>query len=194
MEIILASQSPRRKELLTQMGIRNFIVCPACGDEVMDKSMPPQEIVKALSAQKAQQVQAVSGQDALIIASDTIVVCQNEILGKPTDEKQAQDMLTLLSGRTHSVYTGIAVVRGDKCLLDSTKTDVRFRPLGDTEIKAYIKTGEPMDKAGAYGIQGYASVFIEEIFGDYYSVMGLPICKLGGMLSQFGVEPFSYIT
>ena len=185
MEIILASQSPRRKELLQLMGL-DFQIQVADIDETMDKSCAPFEEVARVSAMKAQAVQA--GEDAVVIAADTIVVCEGKILGKPHSEKEAADMLRLLSGKSHQVMTGFTVRRGSRVKPHAEVSNIRFRPLEEGEINAYVATGEPMDKAGAYGIQGKASLFVSGLEGDYYNVMGLPICALGQCLREFGVK------
>ena len=188
MSIILASQSPRRRELLGQMGITDFIVRPAKGEEVVDPALTPAQLVEALSAQKAAEVAASAGPDDLIIAADTVVAIDGKVLGKPHSTYEAAAMLTLLSGRAHTVYTGVTVRRGTDILTRYEATDVRFRPLTPAEISAYIATGEPMDKAGSYGIQGYGALLVEGIAGDYSNVVGLPVCCLGRMLTEFGVD------
>ena len=187
MSIILASQSPRRRELLGQMGITDFIVRPAKGEEVVDPSLTPAQLVEALSAQKAAEV-AAADSDALVIAADTVVAIDGKVLGKPHSTDEATAMLTTLSGRTHTVYTGVTVRQGEKILTRHEATDVRFRPLSAHEIAAYIATGEPMDKAGSYGIQGYGALLVQGISGDYSNVVGLPVCCLGRMLTEFGVD------
>ena len=187
MQIILASQSPRRRELLTQMGLSDFIIRPAQGEEIIDPALSPNELVKTLSAQKAAEV-AQTAPEALIIAADTVVTADGRVLGKPRDEEDAVAMLRFLSGRTHTVYTGVTVCRGANSLSHAEATQVRFRPLSDEEIAAYVATGEPMDKAGAYGIQGIGALLVEGIEGDYFNVVGLPVCRLGQMLREFGVD------
>ena len=186
MKVILASGSPRRKELLEMLGLE-FEIHPAKGEEKADAGMSPEKLVCALAGAKAAEV-AVEYPDALIIAADTIVWAENEVLGKPKNEADAVRMLKLLSGRSHKVYTGLAVSRGDKTELAAEETEVIFRVLDEDEINAYVATGEPLDKAGAYGIQGKASVFVEGIKGDYYNVMGLPLCRLGEILRSIGVR------
>ena len=183
MEIVLASASPRRRQLLEQVGLR-FTVRPADIDETMNPAADPAEEVGRLSARKAAAVTAEP--DTLVIAADTIVCMENRILGKPANEAQALKMLRSLSGRTHEVLTGVTVAGGGRTLTHVERTRVRFRPCRDEELRAYIATGEPMDKAGAYGIQGLAALFVEAIEGDYYNVVGLPLCALNGMLEQFG--------
>ena len=187
MAVILASQSPRRKQLLEMLGVE-FTVIPAKGEEVVAAGAGPQETVRALSRQKAAAVAATANADDIIIAADTIVWYENMVLGKPRDEQEAARMLSALSGNVHQVYTGVTVRRGDKVLSAAECTDVRFRKLSGREIDAYIATGEPMDKAGSYGIQGVACLFVEGIDGDFFNVMGLPVCRLGKMLKELGVE------
>lgn len=181
MSIILASQSPRRREL---MGLYKlpFVVRAADIDETMDPALSPFDAVAAISRKKAMAVPREGGD--IVIAADTIVVCDGCILGKPKDEKSAKEMLCLLSGRTHQVMTGLTVLRGDSCISHTEVTEVTFRSLSQGEMDAYIASGEPMDKAGAYGIQGGAALFVTAIHGDYYNVVGLPVCKLGTLLSQ----------
>ena len=190
-KIILASQSPRRRELLSRMGITHFDVLPAQGEEHIDHSLPAGLLVEALARQKAAEIAACAPPDAVIIAADTVVALDNEILGKPHTAQEAAEMLQKLSGRQHTVYTGVAVRQNDTELVERGAAQVHFRPLSPQEIRAYIATGEPMDKAGAYGVQGYGCLFVEGIVGDYYNVMGLPVCRLGRMLRQFGVDPLA---
>lgn len=187
MKIVLASASPRRRELLANIGIKDFTVCPAEGEEKAPAGLSPDELVMALSRAKAEEV-AAKHPDALIIAADTIVYSDGRVLGKPHDASEASSMLRALSGRTHRVYTGVTLLSGETLLSEAECTLVRFRPLDDAEINAYIATGEPMDKAGAYGIQGMASLMVEGIEGDYFNVMGLPLCRLGKMLNAIGVR------
>ena len=188
MSIILASQSPRRRELLGQMGITDFIVRPAKGEEVVDPALTPAQLVEALSAQKAAEVAASAAPEDLVIAADTVVAIDGKVLGKPHSTDEAAHMLALLSGRAHTVYTGVTVRRGEQLLTRHEATDVHFRPLTPAEIAAYIATGEPMDKAGSYGIQGHGALLVEGIAGDYSNVVGLPVCCLGRMLARFGVD------
>ena len=188
MKIVLASASPRRRELLSTVGVTDFEVCPAKGEENAAEGLPPQEIVKSLSCAKAREVAANYGADAVVIAADTIVWADGRVFGKPHDENEAFAMLSTLSGKSHEVYTGITVIYGEKIVSEAECTSVWFRSLSDDEIKAYIATGEPMDKAGAYGIQGMASLMVEKIDGDYFNVVGLPLCRLGQMLKTIGVH------
>lgn len=188
MDIVLASGSPRRKELLETLRLE-FSVCPAKDEENAPDGAGPEETVKALALAKAQEVARLYPQ-SLIIAADTIVCVDGRILGKPADEDEARQMLHLLSGRGHEVYTGTALIAPGKMLCQSECTKVFFRRLSDEEINAYVLTGEPMDKAGAYGIQGRAALMVERIEGDYFNVMGLPLCRLGQMLRTIEVDLF----
>lgn len=192
MGIILASQSPRRRELLAQMGMTGFTVSPAKGEEDMGAGLPPDQLVESLALAKAREVAAGAAADDIIIAADTIVTLDGQVLGKPHSEHEAFEMLRTLSGRDHVVYTGLAVLRGGETISGHEATQVRFRPLSDEEIRAYIATGEPMDKAGAYGIQGRGALLVEGIRGDYFNVVGLPVCKLGRILDRLGVKLLAY--
>ena len=189
MTVILASQSPRRRQLLGQMGFTDFKICPARGEEVAAPGLTPAQLVEALSHQKAAEVAAGAAEDDLVIAADTVVSIDGRVLGKPHSTQQAAQMLADLSGREHTVYTGVTVRRGDQILTRHEATQVRFRPLTEEEIAAYVATGEPMDKAGAYGIQGRGALLARGIDGDYFNVVGLPVCLLGQMLLRFGVDP-----
>ena len=185
MQLILASSSPRRKELLGLFGIP-FAVQAADVDETMDPEKAPFDEVARVSLAKAM---AVPRQEAdIVIAADTIVVCQGKILGKPHDRAEAIGMLTLLSGRDHQVMTGCTVLRGERSETFTEVTDLHFRTLTEKEIEKYVDTGEPMDKAGAYGIQGGAALFCQRMVGDYYNVMGLPVCRLGQALRRLAPE------
>ena len=175
MQLILASASPRRKELLSLFHIP-FVIRAADIDETMDPQKPAARETARVSRLKALAVPR--NQDDVVIAADTIVVCDNRILGKPRDKEQAVSMLKMLSGRDHQVMTGCTVVRGDRTETFTEITDLHFRALSDREIRSYVETGEPMDKAGAYGIQGGAALFCERLSGDYYNVVGLPVCRL----------------
>lgn len=188
MKIILASQSPRRKELLERMGIQYFETISPNVDESAFHGLPPEELVRRLSAEKVAAVAGKVGEDAIVIAADTVVALEGAVLGKPADELDAFKMLSALSGVRHQVYTGVTVCRGGEKQTAHEVTDVTFRELSEREIEDYISTGEPMDKAGAYGIQGYGALLIQGISGDYYNVMGLPVCRLSGMLARFGVD------
>ena len=185
MQLILASQSPRRKELLGLFRIP-FLIRVADIDETMDKAKPPFEEVARVSRLKAEAI--LHGPSDVVVAADTIVVCGDRVLGKPKDEADAFRMLRLLSGKDHQVMTGLTVLRGGSAAVCTEVTDIHFRELSDREIYAYIRSGEPMDKAGSYGIQGGAALFAEKMAGDYYNVMGLPVCRLGNMLRQIVPE------
>ena len=188
MEIILASQSPRRKELLERMGIRSFTVMDSGVDEHEEELLPPEELVCRLSERKAEAVAQRAPAGAVVIAADTVVSLDGTVLGKPADELDAFRMLTTLSGCRHQVYSGLTVLRGEESVTVHEVTDVTVRELSSREIEDYIRTGEPIDKAGAYGIQGYGSLFVEGIVGDYYNVMGLPVCRLGHILADLGLD------
>ena len=185
--MILASQSPRRHELMKLTGLP-FTIRIADVDETMDKSLPVQQEVTRVSRMKAQAIAAGASPDDIVIAADTIVVIDGRELGKPHSEEEALGMLRLLSGRTHEVVTVLSVCKGARIESEAVVTKVTFRVLSDPEIRAYIRTGEPMDKAGSYGIQGYGAMFVSRIEGDYFSVMGLPLCPLCRMLRGFGVR------
>ena len=185
MSLILASQSPRRQELLKLFHIP-FIVRIADIDEAMDPEKNPYDEVSRVSRLKALAVSRE--EDDIVIAADTIVVAENTVLGKPHSEDEAKAMLRLLSGRDHQVMTGVTVLRGNRVETATEVTDIHFRPLSEKEIDTYVRSGEPMDKAGAYGIQGGAALFAEKMVGDYYNVMGLPVCKLWQMLQRIAPE------
>ena len=184
MNLILASQSPRRRELLGLTGL-DFIVRVADIDETMDPGLAPCDEVARVSRMKALAVSREP--DDVVIAADTIVVCEGKVLGKPKDEEDAFRILRLLSGRHHEVMTGMTVLRGDEIITHTEITRIHFRDLLPGEIRAYIASGEPMDKAGAYGIQGGAALFADEMAGDYYNVMGLPVCRLSMILRSLGL-------
>ena len=188
--LILASQSPRRQELLRRIGVDDFTVLATDSDESYDPRWSPEELVSRLSARKAAAAARAAGPDALVIAADTMVFLDDRRLGKPADEADAFGMLSALSGREHTVRTGVTVRRGDLSRTEVEATAVRFRPLTAEEIRRYIATGEPMDKAGAYGIQGLGALLVEGIRGDYFNVMGLPVLRLARMLRGFGVDLF----
>ncbi len=184
-KIILASQSPRRRELLGQY-VQELEIMPDNSEEVIDEGMAPEEICMKLAMQKAENVAARADKDAIIVAADTIVFIDGMVLGKPADEEEAAQMLHRLSGREHHVCTGIAVIdnKKNRKANDFERTTVHFKPMTDGEIDRYIKTGEPMDKAGAYGIQDFGALFIEGVRGDYFNVVGLPLCKLSQILKR----------
>lgn len=181
MQFILASQSPRRRELMGIIGVP-FVVRVADIDETMDKTLPPQDEVARVSRKKAEAIPREP--EDVVIAADTIVVCDHEILGKPRDARDACRMLRMLSGRDHQVMTGLTVLHGDTVRVTTQITDLHFRELSDREIERYVATGDPMDKAGSYGIQSGGALFAEKMVGDYYNVMGLPVCKLYELLRE----------
>lgn len=185
-KIILASASPRRRELMQQAGL-DFEICVSTKEE---KKGPwgPEEMVRRLSEQKARDVAERYPEDCIIVGADTVVACGGEILGKPADNQDAFRMLHMLQGRTHEVYTGVTVIEGSadarKATVFAEKTEVTMYPMTDRMIWDYIATGEPSDKAGAYGIQGRAAVFIKSINGDYNNVVGLPVAALWQYLNS----------
>lgn len=179
--MILASKSPRRIELMTLAGF-DFKSVPATGEENIPDCILPCDAVLMLSRQKAQEI-AEKYPDETVIGADTVVALDNEIMGKPKNEQDAFDMLKKLSGKTHSVLTGVCVISPDKHIHFYEKTEVEFYPLGDDEIRQYIASGEPMDKAGAYGIQEKGAMFVKRINGDFYNVVGLPVARLARELN-----------
>ena len=187
MNLILASQSPRRRELMGLFHIP-FTVRVADIDEAMDPEKAPFDEVARVSRLKALAVSRE--EDDIVIAADTIVVCRGHVLGKPRSAAEATQMLELLSGRDHQVMTGLTVLRGNTAVTHTEVTDLHFRELTEAEIAAYVQSGEPMDKAGSYGIQGGAALFCEKMVGDYYNVVGLPVCKLGQILKTVAPELF----
>lgn len=188
MGLILASGSPRRRQLLEQIGL-TFVVRSSDVDESVSPGLTPAQVVESLSARKGEAVAAEAAPGDLVLSADTVVALDGAILGKPRDRAEAEAMLTALSGRTHQVYTGVTLLQDGRRLTGHEVTAVTFRPLSPEEIAAYVSTGEPMDKAGAYGIQGLGALLVERLEGDYFNVMGLPLCRLGQMLAQFGVRP-----
>ena len=189
-EIVLASQSPRRQELLHH-AFFSFMTVPSDADETLPAGLPPADCAVEIARRKVTDVSSRVAPGSLIIGADTIVVCDGRILGKPLSEPEAREMLTLLSGRTHTVYTGLVIRQGERELSGCEATDVTFRSLTPGMIAAYIATGEPMDQAGAYGIQEKGAFLVERIEGDYFNVVGLPLCRLGKMLEQLGVALLS---
>nr|WP_288809546.1 Maf family protein [uncultured Anaerostipes sp.] len=173
--IILASASPRRKEILELADLK-FDIMPSNAQEITTKTAP-NEVVMELASIKAKDIYKKSEKQSMIVGADTVVAYQGQILGKPTDEADAKRMLTMLSGQTHEVYTGVCVIEDGKTKTFYEETKVTFYEISDEQIDHYIKTGEPMDKAGSYGIQGKAAVFIKGIEGDYYNVVGFPIAR-----------------
>ena len=187
MEIVLASNSPRRKELLGQIGLKDFKVSAPNVDESVEEGLSPAQIVEELSQRKARAAKRAGPRD-IIIAADTVVALDGTVLGKPRDQEDAFAMLSALSGREHHVYTGVTVLQGERSVTEHEETAVAFRALEPDEIRGYIATGEPMDKAGAYGIQGLGALLVSGIRGDYCNVVGLPVFRLGRILGQFGVN------
>ena len=185
MALILASQSPRRKALLQQLSLP-FSVRVAHIDETMDASLPPAQEVARVSREKAFAIPR--NPEDIVISADTIVVCGDQVLGKPKDEEAARQMLRLLSGNRHQVMTGVTVLKADTCQSFTEITDIYFRDLTESEIHRYVASGEPMDKAGAYGIQSGAASFVQRLEGDYYNVVGLPLCRLWQTLAALAPE------
>ena len=188
MDIILASNSPRRRELLGQMGIKGFKVAAPDVDETVEGNLHPAQIVEELSLRTAKAAAAKNGGDGLIIAADPVVALEGAVLGKPHSEEDAFSMLSALSGNRHDVYTGVTVMLGGRVVTEHERTTVTFRDVEPEEILAYIATGEPMDKAGAYGIQGRGALLVSGIQGDYCNVVGLPVYRLGRILAGLGVN------
>ena len=187
-KIVLASGSPRRRELLTRMGIADFDVRVPETEETYPPNLTPRETVEYISREKARAAAALCRPDEIVITADTMVFLDGARLGKPRDETHALEMLTALQGRRHTVCTGVTVCRGDYADTQSEETEVFFRPATEQELRAYIRTGEPMDKAGAYGIQGRGALLVEKIHGDFFNVMGLPVLRLSRMLLPLGVH------
>jgi septum formation protein len=183
-QLVLASGSPRRKELLEQLHL-SFTVHVSSVEEIFDHTQSPYDIVMSLAVQKANDV-AGQYRDAYVIGSDTVVVYDGKILGKPVDELEAEKMLHMLSGHTHEVVTGVAVVHQGEAVTFYEKADVTFWELTKEEVTQYVKTGEPMDKAGAYGIQGLGAALVKKLEGDYYAVVGLPLSKTLRELQKAG--------
>ena len=184
--IVLASGSPRRQELLRRMGISDFTIRVPQVEEYFPAGLTPQETVCYISREKSQAVDAA--EDEIVITADTMVFLDDRKLGKPADEREALEMLTALQGRRHTVCTGVTVRRGSEILTESETTRVYFRPADQAELLSYIATGEPMDKAGAYGVQGKGALLVERLDGDFFNVMGLPVLRLSQMLLHFGVR------
>ena len=187
-KIILASASPRRKELLEKIGLK-FEVEPGDCQEIVDKDLEPREMVRKLSREKAEAV-ARKHRNVVVIAADTVVLMGDKILGKPHNQAEAKKMLRSLSGKSHVVITGFTIIDTAKrrILSKAVETKVYIRELNPEEIDCYVKSGEPLDKAGGYGIQGLGSVIVEEIEGDYFNVVGLPLSVLSESLKEFGID------
>ena len=184
--VVLASGSPRRRQLLELIGIEHEAL-PSNIDETMRPREAPRRHAERLAREKASAI-ANRQPDRITIAADTIVVINKKVLGKPVDTDDARRMLSMLSGREHTVITAVAVARGRKLRSAVEEVRVKFRRLRDDEIDAYVATGEPMDKAGAYGIQGYGATIVECVDGDYFAVMGLPLARLVTLLRDLGVH------
>ena len=182
---ILASASPRRKEILENAGF-DFEIIVSDVDENITEDLSPSETVEELAKRKALAVWE-ENKDAVVFGCDTVVAVDGRILGKPRDDDEAFDMIKMLSGKAHTVSTGVCICSSDKVSVFSNTTNVEFYPLSDETIRSYVATGESRDKAGAYGIQGYGSVLIKEIKGDYFSVMGLPVSESSRVLADFGI-------
>ena len=187
-KIVLASASPRRQELLHRIGIEEFDIRVPAADESYPADLKPAQIVEHISRKKAEAAAALCTPDEIVITADTMVFLDDQRLGKPVDEADALRMLTDLQGRHHTVCTGVTVRQGDRVLTESETTEVYFRPANEAELLAYIATGEPMDKAGSYGVQGKGALLVEKLHGDFFNVMGLPVLRLSRMLAQFGVH------
>jgi septum formation protein len=185
-KVVLASASPRRRELLTLIGVEHSVV-PSNFDETMQPGEEPLGHALRMAAEKAGAV-ASAHPDAVVIGADTVVVLDGEVLGKPSTPAAAAGMVRALSGRTHTVITAVAVAHGGAVRRGAEQVAVTFRRLDDDEVDAYVATGEGMDKAGAYGIQGFGATIVERIEGDYFAVMGLPLVRLVGLLREVGVR------
>lgn len=183
--LILASGSPRRRELLKLLGIP-FTVVASQIEEKMEKGASPNKVVQSLALQKALYV-AKDYKNSCVIGADTVVVLENRIIGKPQNRLDAYNMLKALSGKTHTVFTGVSIVFNETSTTFYEQTDVTFWPLSNEEIYRYIATEQPMDKAGAYGIQDFGALFVKEIAGDFFSVVGLPVSRLYRELKRLGV-------
>ena len=184
-KFILASASPRRKEILQNAGF-SFEIIVSDADENITESLTPSETVEELAKRKAMAVWK-NNKDAVVFGCDTVVAVDGKILGKPVDDEDAFAMIKMLSGKVHTVSTGVCICDADKISVFSNTTEVEFYPLSDETIRSYIATGEGKDKAGSYGIQGYGCVLIKEIKGDYFSVMGVPVSESARVLADFGV-------
>ena len=187
-KIVLASGSPRRRELLERIGITDFDVRVPEVEEYFPENLPPRQVVEYISREKAEAAAALCSADEIVITADTMVFLDEARLGKPADEADALRMLTALQGRRHTVCTGVTVRRGAESITESETTHVYFRPATQSELRAYIATGEPMDKAGSYGVQGKGALLVEKLDGDFFNVMGLPVLRLSRMLGEFGVK------
>ena len=187
-QIVLASGSPRRRELLERVGVTDFTVRVPEVEEYFPEGLTPPEVVSYISREKAEAAVKLCGPEDIVITADTMVFLDDQRLGKPRDEAHALEMLTALQGRRHTVCTGVTLLQGAKRLTQSESTDVFFRSATEEELRRYIATGEPMDKAGAYGVQGRGALLVERLEGDFFNVMGLPVLRLARMLESFGVS------
>ena len=187
MNIVLASGSPRRLELLRMVGLEGFKVIPDTSKEEILPGLSPEQTVCQIALQKAKNVSLSCGENDIIIAADTLVYLDGRPIGKPESPEDAAEMLKALSGHKHTVFTGVVILANGGYTTATEKTDVFFRDISDEEVSAYVRSGEPMDKAGAYAAQGYGAIFIERIEGDFFNVMGLPLCRLTMMLREYGV-------
>lgn len=187
-DFILASASPRRQELFRLLEL-NFRVQPSDVEEIHDEILSPEDLVKSLSLQKAQNVANKVSENLAVVGADTIVYLENKVLGKPENETEAKKMLRSLSGKTHKVFTGFTILhKADQIeVSEAVATEVKFKELSDLEIDSYIKTKEPMDKAGAYGIQGFGSILVEKVNGCYFNVMGFPLNRFYEVLKKIYV-------
>lgn len=185
--IVLASGSPRRRELLERVGLTDFTVRVPEVEESFPEGLTPEQVVAYISREKAEAAVKLCGPGDIVITADTMVFLDDRRLGKPRDEAHALEMLTALQGRRHTVCTGVSVCQGDRRLTGTESTGVFFRSATEEELRRYIATGEPMDKAGAYGVQGRGALLVERLEGDFFNVMGLPLLRLARMLEKFGV-------
>ena len=190
MALILASKSPRRQELLERMGLTDFKILVPEADESYPDGLTPQETVDYISRVKALAARELVAEDDIVITTDTMVFLDEHRLGKPRDEEDALRMLSALQGRSHTVCTGVTVMQGDHIITESEPTKVYFREASEAELRGYIATGDPMDKAGAYGVQTIGALLVERIDGDFFNVMGLPMLRLSRMLHEFGIRFF----
>lgn len=186
-QIVLASGSPRRRELLERIGVTGFLIRVPDVEESFPEGLTPPQVVSYISREKAEAAARLCGPEDIVITADTMVFLDRQRLGKPRDEAHALEMLTALQGREHTVCTGVTVRQGARSCTESESTKVFFRPASEAELRSYIATGEPMDKAGAYGVQGRGALLVERLEGDFFNVMGLPVLRLSRMLARFGV-------
>lgn len=187
-QIVLASASPRRRELLERIGVTNFQVRVPEVEETFPEGLTPDQVVEYISREKAEAAARLCGPEDIVITADTMVFLADRRLGKPRDEAHALEMLTALQGRRHTVCTGVTVRQGSRSLTESESTFVFFRSASEEELRRYIATGEPLDKAGAYGVQGRGALLVERLEGDFFNVMGLPVLRLARILERFGIS------